>query len=159
MRDIKFRGKRKDDKEWVYGDLVTMRKNRGFIHPKANKFKHEASLSKGNMVLHEVIPETVGQYTELKDKNGKEIYEGDIVKQEYSAGPYGRNGEEYWEGYHLGVVRITATEGACMRNPYRFDEIEDTVYKINQYKNVVGYRTEIIGNIHENPELLEVDND
>lgn len=115
----------------------------------------EVQIGEGDLYEFDFEEIELMRSTGLKDKNGKKIYEGDIVKQEYSAGPYGRNGEEYWEGYHLGVVRITATEGACMRNPYGFDEIEDTVYKTNQYKNVVGYRAEVIGNIHENPELLE----
>jgi len=68
MREIKFRGKRLDNDEWVYGDLM-------------HSFAHD-SLQRDERVyvnVRGVAPKSVGQYTGLKDKNGREVYEGDVV--------------------------------------------------------------------------------
>lgn len=69
MREIKFRGKRKDNEEWVYGYLFKILDKCYILWGTTNDVP--------NMI--EVISETVGQYTELKDKNEKEIYERDII--------------------------------------------------------------------------------
>jgi hypothetical protein len=120
MRDIRFRGKRVDNGEWVYGclfeaiDALDENKSDYYILPRATLWstRSEGQKMRSVMVAHEVHPETVGQFTGLKDKAGVEIWENDTAvcpacepesyQVIYEAGCwYFKNGKAYIEVSHL----------------------------------------------------------
>jgi uncharacterized phage protein (TIGR01671 family) len=136
MREIKFRGKRIDgNHNWVYGSLIT-NKNKYFIVVDGNlEIGYNNTL--GNTSIQEVIPETVGQFTGLHDKNGKELFESDNISASENV-HHGRiDGVVFWKvtGWYVKDI-IT----------------EDDIY-LDCCSNI-----EIIGNIYENPELSEATN-
>ena len=128
MREIKFRGKTKDNK-WIYG-LFARSEEGSCIKPCIQK-EHEND--NGDWIENVVIDgNTLGQYTGLKDKNGKEIYEGDIV--------YDRDYEN---------VAVVAWDKDTLGWVLR-DEIDS-----NWLADMVNDGSVIIGNIYENADLLE----
>jgi len=137
-REIKFRGQRIDTKEWVEGLVLT---NKLGTYIVTEKNPHECT-QYGYIEIDEyyrVNPETVGQYTGLNDKNGKEIYEGDIVQ--------GKQKVLYNIKYHNNAYCITA-------------DIMSTRSKFENLWNLYSDDIEAIGNIHDNPELIkEVQNE
>ena len=142
MREILFRGKRVDNVEWVYGYFWSNDVGNSFI--RVTKENDEIVLKD-----YEVIPETVGQYTGLTDKNGKKIFEGDIVKYDLWDDKF-----DYCEvkfGYFYAAM--DSYNGGPALGFYLAD-INGNADDRGFYKNMYKY-IEVIGNIHDNPELLE----
>lgn len=152
MREIRAKTTKKENREhafnnvWVEGDLVVSR-DKYYIHPRANAFQVNNELSK-LIVLHEVIPKTIGQFTGLTDKNGKKIFEGDIVKAiqtEY-------NEDKEKEPIVFEFIGEMIFEDGCFG--LRAKHIVDFYAPMWEEDDV---KLEVIGNIYDNPELLEVE--
>ena len=124
MREIKFRGKRIDNGEWVYGYYF-----QGFTGISYILVMHDHIL--GMTEFYEVDPSTVGQFTGLKDKNGNEIYEGDILEEE--------------PGYYFEV--IWSVECAKFKLQWQTKAIQYPEWNR-------GVNMTVIGNRWDNPELL-----
>jgi uncharacterized phage protein (TIGR01671 family) len=179
-REIKFRGKRTDTGEWIYGYYAVLG-GKYYIYT-GEKGLFQASPV--HSIMYEeykaiaVIPETVGQFTGLTDKNGKEIYEDDIFKitiyPRIYFNVYNEDGEKTGEDYtvHEGVlirfqvvwnkkhccfdaviIHVNPT-GIIFGGGYgRKEIIVGDKYDLESYFNEYS-KEEIIGNIHDNQELL-----
>lgn len=132
MREILFRGKRESDGKWLYGLYSDER-------------VHETDFPCIFPLLEmdddgdwAVLPETVGQYTGLTDKNGKKIFEGDVVTDRYANNytPIFQNG--IYMAYNPKDIKLKKAEPST------------------QFNIIWRDGCEVIGNIHDNPELLEV---
>lgn len=124
MREILFRGKQTTSGEWSYG----------YIYSDGKK-TYIAYEGEKDCIIHEVIPSTVGQYTGLIDKNGKKVFEGDIVSCSCGC-PH----------EVIYVKEYAGTYGGGMPAFYLSD--------MNDGYAWIGSE-EVIGNIYDNPELLE----
>ncbi|EAE3710061.1 hypothetical protein E3222_14855 [Listeria monocytogenes] len=126
MREIEFRGKIVGAEGFVYGKLLApLASGNAYIAYDVNEVGSFVYISRSE----KVDPETIDQYTGLKDKNGKKIFEGDICWEEHN------------ECY--GVVKFE--EGKFL---YVWENIAEDLWE-------VADSIEICGNIHENPDLLE----
>jgi len=164
MREILFKAKRKDNGEWVEGYYIYHIKRT--ICPIGDSIKPEDEqhvimrdgFSDWNMprdtVVYEIDPDTLCQYTGLTDKNGKKIWENDILRYsyDYDGSPFLKDGEEI--KYRVGAVFWSEWRGlwaVCGQGNKKCTN--NDVFKYNRNPN----RTEVIGNIFDNPELLEVE--
>lgn len=164
MREILFRGKRVDNGEWIEGYYIG-------LHKTTYCFEGEAKRNKENEIHQivfeqmtdwdlpnkhlrvDVIPETIGQYTGLTDKNGKKIFEGDIVKDVTVPVQCG-----------IGIVKFgkyeTRINHSLINDNYAY---HIGVYikwnkTLNFYRKDLDFwneEIEVIGNIHDNPEFLK----
>ena len=151
-REIIFRGKRIDNGEWVYSYFWHIKEH---YNPKLSNRHCIKSIKNG--LDYEVIPETVGQFTGLTDKNGVKIFEGDVIQWTF--------GKHYWEA----VVQSTPESQSVnlytletFHNCTKDMETEEYTYERSDsrggFRNDVTYlsnKSEVIGNIHDNPELLK----
>ena len=129
MREILFRGKQMDNGEWVKGFYVCVLDTHYIM---TGKFD---SLTNGiiNSEAYKVDPSTIGQFTGLEDKLGTKIFEGDVIDD-------------------LGVEYIVVFDSDYAQFRGKFDGWNAEISHI-------ASRCEVIGNIHDNPELLEVSGD
>ena len=137
MRTIKFRG-RLSNGEWCYGDLITYKSGEAAI---ANFSRYGYECSDMNRVR--VDPETVGQFTGLTDKAGREIYEGDIVQ---------------WGDSEYKIKQVVEFRNGA------FGYVYDTIGSFVPYAGNTNFdfaalgtdkRFEVIGNVFDNSDLLE----
>ena len=153
MREILFRGKRLDNGAWETGSLVIVRMD-----------CHDAQYYIADKMTGyhtPVDPSTVGQYTGVKDKNGNRIWEGDIVRYTFDS-PYDptatknglkvRTGRIFWSDWRASFAVTAGRNGSASLN----DDVARYVRGRQIYEYVRGANTvEVIGNITDNPELLE----
>ena len=136
MREILFRGKRIDSGKCVEGEMLHDMQDRPHLYWKTPK---ELPIVFSNHAI--VDPATLGQFTGMTDKNDKKIFEGDIVKDE--------SGVAYPVVY--GLTGFFLKYAPPHSHGFHYD-----LLPLSNYWHAHGAIIEVIGNIHDNPELVEV---
>ena len=132
MREILFRGKRKDNGEWVYGNYAVTDNN-----------EKQHFIFQNKAFEFEVVPETVGQYTGITDDNGKKIFEGDILGVTNDDPDYDYITKVYLDCDTL-CVDVQGQDYDYTSIGFAIEIWDDECDQV-----------EVIGNIYDNPELLE----
>ena len=136
-----YRGKRVDNGEWVEGYYVRLFDGKGDVSHRIYSGYAETDCGEFYPDWFEVDPDTVGECA-LKDKNGKLVFEGDIIKVSW----YAPRREPVYEYYEIVYNR---SGFFTRKNGKIFGQVSNYIFPN------VNMRCEIIGNIHDNPELLE----
>ena len=159
MREIIFRGKAKGRNDWVEGLLIKVGKYCRILEPDCESYGEtylDAELGTIDGQAEPVIPETVGQYTGFEDKNGKKIFEGDIIRRptrrpgvpECAYLVVFHDGEfKMVEKYYVNYPEMSPKNIAYSGKKYVICS-PNLLYKAEKY-------FEVIGNVYDNPELLE----
>ena len=136
-REILFRGKSTISKEWVYGDLVRTSQLIAIKEVNGDYFRPIS-----------VIPETIGQYTGLKDKDGNKIFEGDIVHLKGDGYDGSKVGKDYYRviTFHDGAFCISIEDGVHY-------PVHAPIYEHSDSHNIVNWN--VVGNVTDNPELIK----
>ena len=138
MREILFRGKTADKaKEWIEGFV---------FNEKHDKFGYYNNCA--YFWIRDVIPETVGQFTGLTDKNGKKIFEGDIVVTRYPKGDICSIGDVQFKCGVFGAEWTVHKKYQTMIGTW------GQRHNLRRFDDDIIENIEVIGNIHDNPELL-----
>lgn len=159
MRTIKFRGKSLTNGKWVCGDSIKHTENASENGTEVLTYigwRVENARKVGAIKWIPVAPDTVGQFTGLLDRNGKEIYEGDILKgTSYLYGYDLPNGKQFdYEGF---VEWLSQCDVGLCWGLTALDQSGSWLLNQTAHRNFIDYSTGIIiGNIHDNPELLKV---
>lgn len=132
MRQIKFRGKNSIG-DWWYGNLIT----REYLKDGQTKHIYEISDITTSNFCTGIIPETVGQFTGLTDKNGKEIYDGDIIED--------KNG--------IGVIMWFQTAWGVASYAHGYNGLKSYT-AVDSFYSKETKEWAVIGSIHDDPELL-----
>ena len=144
MREILFRGKRMDDGAWVYGYLV---------RHKSGKLVYIYQAKENWFDVEMVAPKTVGQFTGLTDKNGKKVFEGDIVNavivRDLGGGTENREATGIIGYDKIGMI------GLILEYADAIPVWSDFFQELTLSGCINDFWFEVIGNIHDNPELLE----
>jgi uncharacterized phage protein (TIGR01671 family) len=145
MITSEYRGKRIDNGEWIYGALIVFRGEYYIANPICVRTEDGERWLTIPTSKTKVDPSTVGQFTGLKDKNGKEIYEGDIVELTNT-----------YKGMNTKSIVEIAFIDFTFAGKWR-DEYSPSGYMYNPLGsyNFPIVTIEVIGNIYENPELLK----
>ncbi|MDR2057061.1 MAG: YopX family protein [Dysgonamonadaceae bacterium] len=146
-REIKFRGKRTDNGEWVYGYYALLGGNSFIYTGKKELYKPSPThcFMYEDFSCHKVIPETVGQFTGLHDADGKEIYEDDIIECIDSKGDPIRH-----------QILYSDKRGCLCKYGTKYEAWNDGYIDCGAITQsyLIEHDKYVIGNIHDNPDLL-----